>query len=149
MQKFLVQPVGKFHDRYFFNISYVTECSQMITSVTVLRIPFFVQISAEWVLLQIINQHGSTDSRPSANVKMNLDTGKYHAKLLTITREQWLKIIFCHKQHISFHHKIPEGRSKETKQLTAVPNDVISYACLLYTSPSPRDLSTSRMPSSA
>ena len=25
----------------------------------------------------------------------------------------------------------------------------ISYACLLYTSPSPRDLSTSRMPSSA
>ena len=27
--------------------------------------------------------------------------------------------------------------------------DVQSFACLLYTSPSPRDLSTSRMPSSA
>ena len=27
--------------------------------------------------------------------------------------------------------------------------DVHSYICLLYTSPSPRDLSTSRMPSSA
>ena len=26
---------------------------------------------------------------------------------------------------------------------------LLSYACLLYTSPSPRDLSTSRMPSSA
>ena len=26
---------------------------------------------------------------------------------------------------------------------------IIQYACLLYTSPSPRDLSTSRMPSSA
>ena len=61
---------------------------------------------------------------------MNLDTGKYHAKLLTITLEQWLKIIFCDKQHISFRHKIPEGRSKETKQLTAVPNDVISNARL-------------------
>ena len=28
-------------------------------------------------------------------------------------------------------------------------NDTISKSCLLYTSPSPRDLSTSRMPSSA
>ena len=28
-------------------------------------------------------------------------------------------------------------------------NFMASYACLLYTSPSPRDLSTSRMPSSA
>ena len=28
-------------------------------------------------------------------------------------------------------------------------DDYFSYACLLYTSPSPRDLSTSRMPSSA
>ena len=28
-------------------------------------------------------------------------------------------------------------------------NDPLGYACLLYTSPSPRDLSTSRMPSSA
>ena len=30
-----------------------------------------------------------------------------------------------------------------------IPVDAIFYACLLYTSPSPRDLSTSRMPSSA
>ena len=28
-------------------------------------------------------------------------------------------------------------------------NPIVSYGCLLYTSPSPRDLSTSRMPSSA
>ena len=28
-------------------------------------------------------------------------------------------------------------------------NDILVYSCLLYTSPSPRDLSTSRMPSSA
>ena len=27
--------------------------------------------------------------------------------------------------------------------------NLVAYACLLYTSPSPRDLSTSRMPSSA
>ena len=33
--------------------------------------------------------------------------------------------------------------------LTEVPFDAIYSSCLLYTSPSPRDLSTSRMPSSA
>ena len=32
---------------------------------------------------------------------------------------------------------------------TPVQRDTIPTACLLYTSPSPRDLSTSRMPSSA
>ena len=32
---------------------------------------------------------------------------------------------------------------------TAACNSKITYICLLYTSPSPRDLSTSRMPSSA
>ena len=31
----------------------------------------------------------------------------------------------------------------------AAIDEALSYACLLYTSPSPRDLSTSRMPSSA
>ena len=31
----------------------------------------------------------------------------------------------------------------------AVRNVILSMGCLLYTSPSPRDLSTSRMPSSA
>ena len=33
--------------------------------------------------------------------------------------------------------------------LTVFPVDAKEYICLLYTSPSPRDLSTSRMPSSA
>ena len=36
-----------------------------------------------------------------------------------------------------------------TAVLPAAENDPILTACLLYTSPSPRDLSTSRMPSSA
>ena len=31
----------------------------------------------------------------------------------------------------------------------AIPGDILRCGCLLYTSPSPRDLSTSRMPSSA
>ena len=52
---------------------------------------------------------------------------------------------------------IPTRNTNEVKEwLSKYPNiEVISrdgaqlYACLLYTSPSPRDLSTSRMPSSA
>ena len=38
--------------------------------------------------------------------------------------------------------------AKEKIYLSSI-QDLILYSCLLYTSPSPRDLSTSRMPSSA
>ena len=43
--------------------------------------------------------------------------------------------------------KVEIGR--KVPRATVKPNMVNSRACLLYTSPSPRDLSTSRMPSSA
>ena len=39
-------------------------------------------------------------------------------------------------------------RLADTELFIEVENDLTTY-CLLYTSPSPRDLSTSRMPSSA
>ena len=38
---------------------------------------------------------------------------------------------------------------KHLESLGFEPTTVLDYSCLLYTSPSPRDLSTSRMPSSA
>ena len=41
------------------------------------------------------------------------------------------------------------GEEKLDEQLALVSKDIKLYTCLLYTSPSPRDLSTSRMPSSA
>ena len=45
--------------------------------------------------------------------------------------------------------KIGESRISPLDFLTFVLLFTIGYICLLYTSPSPRDLSTSRMPSSA
>ena len=46
--------------------------------------------------------------------------------------------------------EIPSPVSGTIKEILAKKDDVISVgSCLLYTSPSPRDLSTSRMPSSA
>ena len=42
-----------------------------------------------------------------------------------------------------------EGRVPERHGSEVVEEYMEVYACLLYTSPSPRDLSTSRMPSSA
>ena len=46
--------------------------------------------------------------------------------------------------------EIPEGASKLNNTNGTSPGIHIEYkSCLLYTSPSPRDLSTSRMPSSA
>ena len=35
------------------------------------------------------------------------------------------------------------------ERIASFGDDILGYNCLLYTSPSPRDLSTSRMPSSA
>ena len=44
----------------------------------------------------------------------------------------------------------PYGSDAPTKQKWAeFYNENVIFTCLLYTSPSPRDLSTSRMPSSA
>ena len=48
--------------------------------------------------------------------------------------------------HISAGLEVPDGGSLH---LEGVEINELSEACLLYTSPSPRDLSTSRMPSSA
>ena len=44
---------------------------------------------------------------------------------------------------------IPDGYSQSFGQIDIKEKNGISHRCLLYTSPSPRDLSTSRMPSSA
>ena len=48
--------------------------------------------------------------------------------------------------------RAPDGSLKNSKYLSENPEqykDAAIQGCLLYTSPSPRDLSTSRMPSSA
>ena len=47
---------------------------------------------------------------------------------------------------IPFYHEQPDIKSLPEKHQ---PIASLLYSCLLYTSPSPRDLSTSRMPSSA
>ena len=44
---------------------------------------------------------------------------------------------------------LPVIETQEGDVSAYIPTNVISITCLLYTSPSPRDLSTSRMPSSA
>ena len=47
------------------------------------------------------------------------------------------------------HIVISQTSTDEGTLYAAISNEQITEACLLYTSPSPRDLSTSRMPSSA
>ena len=45
--------------------------------------------------------------------------------------------------------KLANGNVERVKQKTCLVRTALHTSCLLYTSPSPRDLSTSRMPSSA
>ena len=55
-----------------------------------------------------------------------------------------------HKESFLKELALYEFQLGRTAAVTAAnEREMASYACLLYTSPSPRDLSTSRMPSSA
>ena len=50
---------------------------------------------------------------------------------------------------LSYDHYVTLFSSAIDAQANRLPDEQRAQACLLYTSPSPRDLSTSRMPSSA
>ena len=67
----------------------------------------------------------------------------------------WDLIIECHesdfmkKSNLSFDGFVELHRGKTKPILLIDTLDMLTYGCLLYTSPSPRDRSLSRMPSSA
>ena len=66
-------------------------------------------------------------------------------KTKPILNEQGLKVYFDN----SYQSLQPLLEQKESQILYSAKDIPLFYTCLLYTSPSPRDLSTSRMPSSA
>ena len=79
---------------------------------------------------------------PSRNTKIKLLQDYF--KILDINRAYALAIL---SDQLSFQFiKASKLRELVYEQ---VDQHLFDYSCLLYTSPSPRDLSTSRMPSSA
>ena len=66
-------------------------------------------------------------------------------KIITINRKASFNYFFKEIFEAGIVLKGSEIKSVRSGKI----NIADSYACLLYTSPSPRDLSTSRMPSSA
>ena len=77
---------------------------------------------------------------------------------------EWIKhtVLTCMPEEVDYTKEKSKGRleNRECYVYKANPEmegfescktiiHIINYGCLLYTSPSPRDLSTSRMPSSA
>ena len=74
------------------------------------------------------------------------------AKLVKKVREKIneLGITYIYYQFISVTGRVVgKGIPADHWERTAEKGFQLVYGCLLYTSPSPRDLSTSRMPSSA
>ena len=59
-----------------------------------------------------------------------------------------LGVVFLYR-HLSKKRRRKEARLREAGRVDLETGTVGTATCLLYTSPSPRDLSTSRMPSSA
>ena len=90
---------------------------------------------------------------PDASSSMSLHADAY-------TRQRWFdadqrSIIGASWQWICHGEKLRAPGSYVAEEVAGMPTvatrgrDGVLRACLLYTSPSPRDLSTSRMPSSA
>eukprot|EP00831_Metopus_contortus_P014970 TRINITY_DN16215_c0_g1_i1.p4 TRINITY_DN16215_c0_g1~~TRINITY_DN16215_c0_g1_i1.p4 ORF type:complete len:148 (-),score=32.98 TRINITY_DN16215_c0_g1_i1:81-524(-) len=82
------------------------------------------------------------------------DNAERTLKLLLIATEGYNNILKYSYQEDVFDklqqaHAIYVKASEVSHQLFFCSGPPLLYACLLYTSPSPRDLSTSRMPSSA
>ena len=87
--------------------------------------------------------------------------GRVPLKQKVITESDWKDYFGSQKEIVALAKKDQSGENWEKKILDFVPNKkLLTYYetkhlfinnvfCLLYTSPSPRDLSTSRMPSSA
>ena len=63
-------------------------------------------------------------------------------------RPDYLNLLLAYKTDFLFHKQLRLNRDKPNHKKCFEKAFTI-YSCLLYTSPSPRDLSTSRMPSSA
>ena len=128
--------------------------------------PFLTKIAIDKYLAKAPNSHSWIGDRLSSAPLVGIaQIGGLYIGLLILTfalefiqtyTMQWTgqKVmfdlrsqIFRHLQHmhVGFFDKNPVGRL-----VTRVTTDVDALNdCLLYTSPSPRDLSTSRMPSSA
>ena len=65
-------------------------------------------------------------------------------------QEMAMRLIAANNLDIACRDIVAAAMERERLGSTGVGNGVaLPHACLLYTSPSPRDLSTSRMPSSA
>ena len=60
-----------------------------------------------------------------------------------------LKSLYQNGYNISCVYTQPPQKSKRGQKINKSPIQGISETCLLYTSPSPRDVEESRMPSSA
>ena len=67
---------------------------------------------------------------------------------IEFTQDILVKIFKIHKLFIGFDHRFGKNREASVDDLVKF-GPKYNFNCLLYTSPSPRDLSTSRMPSSA
>ena len=105
-------------------------------------LPFSLTTDASGVAVGAVLAQGSDGSKPLAFYSKKMSSAEQ--KYSTFDRE--LLAVFLSVKH--FRH-ILEGRQftvwTDHKPLCGA----LSSSCLLYTSPSPRDLSTSRMPSSA
>ena len=90
----------------------------------------------------------------SNKIKVDLGNNSYNVSLIESFKNSVVKFASSTKSQCMLitQQEILNLYKDEIDELSNLPNVnifLIDQGCLLYTSPSPRDLSTSRMPSSA
>ena len=106
------------------------------------------------------------DGNPIDDDNMNMDENDAHTATESVMNSDLSRSLLASRDGIYYHHSLARQNGIASLVPTVIPDttftnhdhdlhmvlddfDDNNYNCLLYTSPSPRDLSTSRMPSSA
>ena len=80
-----------------------------------------------------------------------IDGRLYYHKIIDLKKpeEGIQELRYIDAMKMRYVRKQKKDKKKDLNRLNPLRNDPMDYTCLLYTSPSPRDPKTSRMPSSA
>eukprot|EP00829_Urostomides_striatus_P014129 TRINITY_DN407_c0_g3_i1.p2 TRINITY_DN407_c0_g3~~TRINITY_DN407_c0_g3_i1.p2 ORF type:complete len:129 (+),score=9.42 TRINITY_DN407_c0_g3_i1:124-510(+) len=120
-------------------------CHQMMVTLLQLRVTNISYVGgAMWHPCPLLSTYSGFNEIPSATSPLILSVhslARTHCLFIFVTQSNCINILQPHLTHYS-HYPHPSWRN-------SLPLIHIIDPCLLYTSPSPRDLSTSRMPSSA
>ena len=107
------------------------------------------QIISLFRLIQTLRRSGRFSFNQSNSNNVSSISVSEAYKILNLDMNEKVTKEDVNKAYVKIQKKIHPDISPETSRLSSIVNEAKDIVCLLYTSPSPRDRTRSRMPSSA